>query len=1357
MVGCGLCVLLVLSVLAKHALLDRRPIASKAATAVTPNVAANEGVEAPDMARIVPPKQDEPMVSRRLSGRIPVIARAVSGEEEKRDEKVEAKNPQAFHSGFIEARKTVEMPIVSPSLEGPRNVGPSNSSGKANVPTAKPQYSKKVAMLDEKEESEEEGSTKKPRPFHPDSINGREAFESLPVNPAFEEWRNVGPSNFAGKAYAVAVDPQDSNNVYAAYEVGGLWGTHDGGQSWIPMFNGFRNIAFSSVRTHPNVPGMVAAGLIAYGGGYFTSYNKNVGIVLSKDGGTTWKNIGPSIDPTASVWEVGFGDKTGQIIYAPTDKGLYKTTNQGESWTEILAYSSATGVAPVFFNARPSFAVDPVNPDILLLVTATEGLMRSTDAGKTWKEVDTWVQPTGQQNSTILTWSKANPQNVYAEAYTGGLSSTLTMYTSTDEGATWTAGAVTSEFQQGMYDMAIAADPFNPDHVIIHNTSLQYSTDGLNTLQDGNAPGPDCLAVTFDPSHPNVVYDGGDDGVFKSTDGGNTWARFDTGVLSNKSVGGSNYAVATDGTIYTNPADYSGQADIPGYGWIKRSDGYEYNRYYVNPHDPTQLYEMGGSGFFRSPNATTAEANIDPAPSEPASYNYLGVEFDPVSATTLYLGKGNLYKTTNEGNSWTEIAPSSTFGSQPVYLVKVAPSNTQHIYVDSAANQIYSTTDGGNSWTSGPSLAGIGMMAVSPADENTLYIAAGNGMYKSTDGGLTATQLPGFPSVSASWVTVDPKKPNRVYAALTNSGTLVSEDSGDTWQRLGTLLPLVQVDWMSVMGGNLYAGTGASVWEMSLTGQPPCSQVTVNPPSLTAPSTAGTYPFDVSIPANCSWEARSNASWATVQTYGVNTGPAIPQVELADNTGTNSPARTTTVAISGQPISVTQLGGLDPVQDGSLVTLSNSSGCVTVYSDEVTLEMQTCTAGNPNQEFSLQLISGLQYRLINSVYGQQCINVYNDAIQTGSQVAEYACAAAPATNEIFTVQPQANGSWTLIGNDSRLCLSVGSGGAVQNTCSASNASELFTIAQVPPGFSLSSSASTVGIIQGAAGGTSTITVSDVGGFTGNVSLAVSGLPTGVAASFSPNPATGTSTLTLTAASTATLGVATLTVTGTSGSITSSTPLTLTVNSVASTLIQFVQVNANDTSTATAAASSVTVPYSAAQVAGDLNIVVVGWEDTAAVVSSVTDSNGNKYKLAVGPTLSQVMPGTQSIYYASDVSPASAGANTVTVTFNTAASYPDVRIVEYHGVSTLDAVATTAGNSANMDSGPATTTAAPELLFGANNMENWTNNPGVGYTQRIQSDWGNIVEDEVVSVVGAYDATALESPAGGWIMQLATFK
>jgi photosystem II stability/assembly factor-like uncharacterized protein len=1101
MVGCGLCLLLVVSILAKHELLGGRAIASKIAVITGVKVpVAGSGVETASVAAMVLPKQQGTIASRHLQTRIPVAAMAMREARAVRDEKAGTTFHPDADADADEARDAVEAHTPNSSLEERWKAGPSNFARKEYALAADPVYSKDhvvVRQESEDRDEDEKAETRVPRPFHPDSTEGREAFESLPVNPAFEEWRNVGPSNFAGKAYAVAVDPQDSNNVYAAYEVGGLWGTHDGGQSWIPVFNGFRDIAFSSVRTHPNVPGMVAAGLIAYGGGYFTSYNKHVGIVLSKDEGRSWTNIGPDTDKTASVWEVGFGDKTGQIIYAPTDKGLYKTTNQGKSWTEILPYSSATGVAPVFFNARPSFAVDPANPNILLIVTATLGVMRSTDAGNTWKEVDTWVQPTGQQNSTILTWSKANPQNVYAEAYTNGSSPTLTMYTSTDEGATWTAGAVTSEFQQGMYDMAIAADPFSADHVIIRNTSLQYSTDGLNTLQDGNAPGPDCLAVTFDPSHQNVVYDGGDNGVFKSTDGGNTWARFDTGVLSNKSVGGSAYAVATDGTIYTNPADYAGQAYLPGYGWVKRSDGYEYNRYYVNPHDPTNLYNFGwNNNLYLSPTSTQANTLIDPAPSETAA-SKLVMDFDPVSATTIYLGKENLYKSTNGGTSWTEIGVNSTVAASKIMVVKIAPSNAQHIYVLDAAGQTWSTTNGGTSWISGATVSGADMLTVSPDNENTVYIAATGGMYESTDGGLAATQLTGFPSVSASWVVVDPNKPNQVYAALTNSGVLVSEDSGTTWQRLGSLLPLVQVDWMSVMGGNLYAGTGASVWEMSLAGQQPCSQVTVNPPSLVAPSSAGTYSFDVSIPANCSWETRSTASWAALQSHGMTEGPAIPQVTLADNTAAGSATRTTTLTIAGQQIPVTQLGGPDPVQGGSLVTLSNGGGCVTVASDEATLETQACTSDNTSQNFTLQLISGSQYRLINSVYGQQCINVYSDAIQIGSQVAEYPCATPPASNEIFTLQPQTNGSWTLVGNDSRLCLSVGSSGTVQSVCSVSNASELFTIAQVPPGFTLASSTSTLGIIQ--------FTVSDVGGFSGSVSLAVSGLPTGVTASFSPNP------------------------------------------------------------------------------------------------------------------------------------------------------------------------------------------------------------------------------------------------------------
>src|ERR1039458_3449312 len=132
--------------------------------------------------------------------------------------------------------------------------------------------------------------------------------------------------------------------------------------------------------------------------------------------------------------------------------------------------------------------------------------------------------------------------------------------------------------------------------------------------------------------------------------------------------------------------------------------------------------------------------------------------------------------------------------------------------------------------------------------------------------------------------------------------------------------------------------------------------------------------------------------------------------------------------------------------------------------------------------------------------------------------------------------------------------------------------------------------------------------------------------------------------------------------------------------------------------ATPQSSTATVPvaYTGAQTLGDLNVVVVGWNDTTSTVQSVKDSAGNAYSLAIGPTSGTASQ--QSIYYAANIA---SGSNTVTVTFNQAAEYPDVRILEYRGVSVLDVTAGASGNSASANSGAATTTSANELIFGAN--------------------------------------------------------
>ena len=187
--------------------------------------------------------------------------------------------------------------------------------------------------------------------------------------------------------------------------------------------------------------------------------------------------------------------------------------------------------------------------------------------------------------------------------------------------------------------------------------------------------------------------------------------------------------------------------------------------------------------------------------------------------------------------------------------------------------------------------------------------------------------------------------------------------------------------------------------------------------------------------------------------------------------------------------------------------------------------------------------------------------------------------------------------------------------------------------------------------------------------------------------------------------------------------------------------------------------SVAVKFNSTQTAGNLNVVVVGWNDSTATVSSVTDSSGNTYQRAIGPTIVSGLL-TQSIYFAKNIVSASAGANSVTVLFSSAASFPDVRVVEYNGAdlsNPVDVTKAAAGNGGTSNSGSATTTNPTDLIFGTNSVTGSTKGPGTGFTQRLLTvPDGDIVEDRMVAVTGNYSATAAVS-GGRWIMQMVAFR
>ena len=204
---------------------------------------------------------------------------------------------------------------------------------------------------------------------------------------------------------------------------------------------------------------------------------------------------------------------------------------------------------------------------------------------------------------------------------------------------------------------------------------------------------------------------------------------------------------------------------------------------------------------------------------------------------------------------------------------------------------------------------------------------------------------------------------------------------------------------------------------------------------------------------------------------------------------------------------------------------------------------------------------------------------------------------------------------------------------------------------------------------------------------------------------------------------------------------------------APTTITFVQIV---TATPAGFVSSVAATLTAAQAAGNLNVVIVSWNDVTHNVASIVDSKGNNYVLAAGPTVNAAGTGlTQSIYYAKNIAAAAGGANPVTVTFDGSTYYPDLRVMEYAGadpVAPIDSSAVGTGSSTTSSTAALTTTGANDLLVAGNAVWTTTNGPGAGFTQRAITADGDIVEDATAATAGTYSATAPLGSSGPWVMQ-----
>lgn len=375
---------------------------------------------------------------------------------------------------------------------------------------------------------------KKPNPSRPHP-RPRTPKETSPLNEAALaglKFRSLGPAVASGRIAALAVDPRNRRRYFAAVASGGVWKTTNAGVTWTPVFDSQPSFSIGAVTIDPKHPFRIWVGTGENNSQRSVSYGD--GVYRSDDDGRTWRNLGLKesehiarilVDPRDS--ETVYVAAQGPLWRSGGDRGLYKTTDGGQTWQRILDISPDTGVTEV--------VMDPRNPDVMLAAayqrrrhvwTLIDGgpesaIYKTTDGGKTWRKVTTGL-PTVHLGRIGLAISPANPDVIYAcvEAADGKGG----IFRSLDGGETWERR---NPFDQtAMYFSTIVADPRQVERVYVLNVFLMVSNDGGKTLTP--MPGMrhvhvDHHALWIDPADPDYYLVGCDGGVYESFDRGQSW------------------------------------------------------------------------------------------------------------------------------------------------------------------------------------------------------------------------------------------------------------------------------------------------------------------------------------------------------------------------------------------------------------------------------------------------------------------------------------------------------------------------------------------------------------------------------------------------------------------------------------------------------------------------------------------------------------------------------------------------------------------------------------------------------------------------------------------------------------------
>ncbi len=677
------------------------------------------------------------------------------------------------------------------------------------------------------------------------------------------KWRSVGPAVTSGRISDIVVNPHKTSQWYIAAASGGVWKTENAGTSFTSLFDGQGSYSIGCLKMDPTNENTIWVGTGENNNQRSVAYGD--GIYKSEDGGKSWNHMGLknsehigmiSIDPNNSntVYVAAYGP----LWSKGGDRGIYKTTDGGKNWKQVLSISENTGCNEVH--------IDPKHPNILYATAhqrrrhewtyisggPESALYKSTDYGETWNKITNGL-PSKDMGRMSLAISPVNTDYIYA--IIEATEDEKGFYRSTDRGASWEkrSGHTTA----GNYYCEIFADPVDINKVYSMDTWAMFTEDGGKTFKGVGEKYKhvDNHCIWINPANTDHFLMGCDGGLYETWDAAKTWdyksnlpiTQFYRVAVDNALPFYNIYGGTQDNNTLGGPSRTTSATGIINGDWYVTvgGDGFEPA---IDPTNPDIVYSQWQYGGLVRYDKKTGEA-IDIKPQEregEAAYRFnwdAPLLISKFNNKRIYFAANKVFRSDDQGNSWTVISEDLSSGidrnklkimdkvwsvdavaknqSTSIYgnitALAESPVNEKVLYAGTDDGLIHVTTDGGASWTKITSFSGVPALTpgvyvanitASRYDENVAFAVFNNHrngdfkpyIIKTVDKGKSWSKpiMGDLPERGSTYCIAEDHKNKDLLFAGTEFGIYFTNNGGTNWMKLSGGLPTICVKDISI-------------------------------------------------------------------------------------------------------------------------------------------------------------------------------------------------------------------------------------------------------------------------------------------------------------------------------------------------------------------------------------------------------------------------------------------------------------------------------------------------------------------------------------------------------------------------------